>query len=86
MKYLAWIGGVVLVVLLGIYTVAFTAVGNGIIKPILEEKIKAQTKLESKVTTFKLNMSEFSIVLELDKDNTIFVNGNYCNVNAIVNL
>jgi len=77
MKYLAWIVGVVGVVLVGVYTVAFTAMGNGILQPIIEKKIKEQTKLESKLSTFHLNMNEFSIVLALDEHNIISANGNY---------
>ena len=77
MKYLAWLGGVILTVLVAVYVVAFTSVGNGIVGPIVEEKIKEQTKLESKLSTFHLSMSDFSIVLEIDKNNIVSVNGNY---------
>ncbi|MCD6432578.1 MAG: hypothetical protein J7L21_00915 [Sulfurimonas sp.] len=77
MKFLAWIGGILLTIVVGIYVVAFTSFGNGIIKPIIETKIKEQTKLDSELTSFSLSMSEFNIVLLLDKDNSLFVNGTY---------
>ena len=77
MKIFAWLGGVLLLLLVGIYTVAFTAIGNGIVKPIIEEKIKEQTKLESRLSAFSLSMSDFTIVLEIDSKNIISVNGNY---------
>lgn len=77
MKFLAWIGGILLTIVVGIYVVAFTSFGNGIVKPIIESKIKEQTKLDSKLTSFTLSMSEFNIVLFLDKDNSLSVNGTY---------
>ncbi len=77
MKYLAWLGGAILTLLVVVYVVAFTSVGNGIVGPIVEEKIKEQTKLDSKLSTFALSMSDFSIVLAIDKNNIISLNGNY---------
>ena len=77
MKYLAWIGAVVLTVVLAIYVVAFTDFGNGLIKPTIESKIKESTKLNSKLTTFSLSMSEFEIALELSKSNQILLKGEY---------
>lgn len=77
MKYLAWLGGVVVFMVALVYVFVFTSVGNAIVKPLIEEKIKEESKLESKLTTFSLDMSSFEIVLELDKKNIIYVNGNY---------
>ncbi|MEA3370851.1 MAG: hypothetical protein U9Q40_05885, partial [Campylobacterota bacterium] len=77
MKYLAWFGGILIVPILGIYLLAFTSFGNSLLKPTIESKIQEQTKLESRLTTFSVSMSEFSIVLELDRDNIVSANGNY---------
>ncbi len=77
MKYLAWFGGVVATLLVGVYVIVFTGLGNSIVQPIVEDKIKEQTKLDSKLRTFSLSMSDFSIVLEVDKDNIIYMNGTY---------
>jgi len=77
MKYLAWIGGILATLVIGVYVIAFTPLGNGIVKPIVEDKIKEQTLLDSKLTTFSLGMSDFSIVLELNDNNTIYANGTY---------
>ena len=77
MKYLAWFGGVLITILAAVYIVAFTPFGNGLLKPTIESKIQQQTKLESKLTTFSLNMSEFEIVLELSKNNNISIKGTY---------
>jgi len=77
MKYVAWFVGVLVVLLTGVYVVAFTGFGNSLLKPIIESKIQEQTKLDSKLSTFSLSMSDFSIVLEVDKDNSVSANGNY---------
>ncbi|WP_324172363.1 hypothetical protein [Sulfurimonas sp.] len=77
MKYLAWIGGLLASVIIGVYILAFTSIGNSTFQPIIESKIKQKTKLDTKLTKFFLSMSEFSIILELDRDNIIYVNGTY---------
>lgn len=77
MKYLAWFGAIVVGVVGVVYALAFTSLGNSIVQPIIEEKIIHFTKLESKLSTFSLNMSSFEIVLEVDKNNIIYINGNY---------
>jgi len=77
MKFLAWIGGFILVVLVSVYTLAFTSLGNGIVGPLVQGKIKEATKLDAKLSTFSLSMSDFEIVLELSKSNVITIKGNY---------
>ncbi|MEN8304373.1 MAG: hypothetical protein ABFQ64_09900, partial [Campylobacterota bacterium] len=77
MKYLAWFGGLIVTVIAVIYIVAFTSFGNSLIKPTIESKIQEQTKLDSKLTTFSLNMSEFEILLKLSKNNSIAIKGSY---------
>ncbi|MBA3025813.1 MAG: hypothetical protein FP820_05305 [Sulfurimonas sp.] len=77
MKYLAGFIGLVAVVIVGIYVLAFTPFGNAIVAPIIESKIQQETKLESKLTTFRLSMSDFELVLELNPGNTVQANGNF---------
>ena len=77
MKILAWIGGILATLLALVYVMVFTSFGNGILKPIIQEKIAAETKLDSKLKTFKMSMSEFEIFLELNKNNTISAKGTY---------
>ena len=77
MKYLAWFIGIVAATLLAVYVLAFTGFGNSLIKPVIENKIKQQTKLDSKLKVFSLSMSDFQIVLQLNKNNTIKAEGTY---------
>ncbi|MFA5461527.1 MAG: hypothetical protein WC274_05565 [Sulfurimonas sp.] len=77
MKYLAWVVGLILLLVIALYVVAFTPVGNSLLKPIIEAKIQEQTKVESKLNTFLLSMSDFEVVLELAKDNLVIAKGSY---------
>ncbi|MBW6489437.1 hypothetical protein [Sulfurimonas sp.] len=77
MKYLVWAGGIVAALVATLYVVAFTPLGNGIVKPIVEAKIKEQTKLDSKLETFLLGISDFEIVLALNEKNVIKAKGRY---------
>ena len=86
MKILAWLVVILVTLVVTVYVVAFTPLGNGLLKPIIEEKIQKQTKLESKLTVFSLSMSEFEILLELNSNNTILIKGNYSPFSQAFNL
>lgn len=77
MKYLAWVVGILITVIIAIYIVAFTSFGNGLLKPKIEQKIQEVTKLDSKLSTFSLSMSQFEIVLELSTSNQVLLKGEY---------
>jgi len=77
MKLLKWFAIVVLIVLGGVYTLAFTSFGNGIVAPIIESKIQKATKIGIKLQKFALNMSNFDILVALDKENLLEAKGSY---------
>jgi len=77
MKYFAWMGGFIVALLGVLYVVAFTSFGNSLLQPVIEEKIQEEIKLESKLKTFSLSLSDFEILLELNENNTILLKGNY---------
>ncbi len=77
MKFLKWFAAILVVLVIGVYVLAFTSFGNSIVGPIVEGKIKDATKLDVKLETFALDMSSIDIVLFLDQDNSIYVKGNY---------
>lgn len=85
-KYLAWIGGIVISLVVVIYVVAFTSIGNSMIAPIIEKKIKQQIKQDVKLNVFSLSMSDFEIALEISKNNTIYVKGNYALLSQAFNV
>ena len=86
MKYIAWVGAVLVTLLVGLYIIIFTSFGNALLQPILEQKIAKEIQLDSKLSTFSLSMSQFSIVLELDKDNRVSLNGNYSLISKTFNI
>ena len=77
MKFLLWFIGLILAVLVGVYVLAFTSIGNGVVGPIVQGKINETTKLDSKLSVFSLTMSDFEILLELDSHNSIHAKGDY---------
>lgn len=77
MKFFAWIGGIIATLVLTLYIVAFTPLGNGLIKPMVEAKIQEATKTQSKLETFLLTMSDFEVVLALSEENRITLKGKY---------
>ena len=77
MKYLAWFGGVIILLLAVLYVIAFTPLGNSILKPIVEKNINKELKLDSKFSKFSLTMNDFEILLEIDSKNSLHVKGYY---------
>ncbi len=77
MKIIAWFFGILISLFVLVYVVAFTSFGNSLLKPTVEAKIKEQTKMDSKLSTFSLSMNEIDVVLEINKDNIIKAKGTY---------
>lgn len=77
MKILAWIGGVIVALLVLMYIVVFTPIGNSLLQPFIQDKIQEQTKINAQLKTFSLSMSDFEIVLNLDNYNSVHLKGNY---------
>ncbi|MDY0233804.1 MAG: hypothetical protein RBS11_07165 [Sulfurimonas sp.] len=77
MKIIAWIFGIIFSLILLVYIVAFTSFGNSMLVPTIESKIKEQTKMDSKLRTFSLSMSEIDVVLEINKENIVKIKGDY---------
>ena len=77
MKYLAWLVGILTTVVGAVYIIVFTSFGNGLVKPSIEKEIQKVTKLDSKLSKFSLSMSKIDVVLELNTNNTLHVEGSY---------
>ena len=77
MKIISWILGLLVSLVIGVYIIAFTPVGNAVVAPMIEEKIKTQTGLDSKLSTFSLGMSDFEVLIDLDVHNSVYAKGTY---------
>jgi hypothetical protein len=77
MKVFGWLIGFIIAVVVGVYVIAFTSFGNGIVAPIVEKKINEAVILDSKLSVFSLSMSEFELLLDLDSHNSVHLKGNY---------
>ncbi len=77
MKVVYWLVGISFSIMLALFILLFTPLGNSIVKPILENKIQEETKLQSRLEVFSLNLSSFEFHLLLNEHNSILVKGNY---------
>jgi len=77
MKFLGYLAGIIVGLVVILYVVAFTPFGNALVAPVIESKIQQQTKMQSKLDTFVLSMSHFEILLHINKDNAISLKGKY---------
>lgn len=77
MKWFYRILAIVALILIMVYVVVFTPIGNGIVAPIAEKKINESLGLKSRLETFKLDSSSLNIALTLTPQNKITVSGNF---------
>jgi len=77
MKFLAWFFGVIVVLVGAVYTLLFTSLGNGLVKPLIETEIQKQIHLPSRLERFSLGLSDIDILLELNPNNTVAIKGKY---------
>ena len=77
MKIVLWILGLLVSLLIGVYVITFTSVGNAVLTPMIEEKIQVQTGLDSRLSTFSLSTSDFEVLIDLDPHNSVHVKGTY---------
>ncbi|MFP4332802.1 MAG: hypothetical protein ACLFQJ_05835, partial [Campylobacterales bacterium] len=78
MKWLFWIIGILVVLIVALYVLLFTPPGNALVKPYIEKEIQKATQLNSaKLNVFILGFGSFDIELELTPKNTIKAKGDH---------
>lgn len=77
MKYIGWLFGLLLSLIVIIYIVVFTTFGNNLIKPVIESKLKENTALPLKVDVFKLTTNYIELSLLLNEKNSLHIDGKY---------
>jgi len=77
MKLAGWIAGFLVSLVVVVYVVVFTSLGNSFMAPVIQSSMQQKTKLPIVLDKFSLSISDFDIVLHLDKENAIFLKGKY---------
>ncbi len=77
MKWFGIVLSVLLVLLVVLYTLLFTPFGNGLLKPVLQERLNTSLNTEAVVETFALDMSRFELKIALTPSNVIAASGTY---------
>ncbi len=77
MKFLAWIGGFVVAIVLIVYVVLFTGFGNSLIKPSIEKYVSKQVGMEFSLEKFKLGLGDFDVIATLNKELSIASKGKF---------
>lgn len=85
MKWLGVVFGIIAFVFVGIYVLLFTSFGNGIVAPTIEAKINESMPLKATLEKFELDISSFSIALQLSENNRIEAAGDYSLFNQSLN-
>ena len=63
MKIILWLLGLVVTLVIGLYVIVFTPIGNAVLSPMLETKIQEQTKLDSKLRTFDHTLMTYKLTI-----------------------
>ena len=77
MKFVKIFAGALAGLVVIVYIVLFTGLGNSIVRPIIESKIGEAVGLPVKLQKFHLSMSDLDIILYLSDDNSVRVYGEY---------
>jgi len=77
MKIIGWLLGIIVLLVGVVYTMLFTSLGNGVMKPLIETEIQKQVHLPSRLERFSMGMNGLDILLELTPKNTIALKGTY---------
>lgn len=76
MRIIAVILGIIVVLLGGAYTIAFTQIGNDMVKPYIEEIASEKLQKNVKIEKFTLTMSHLSLQAEVPNEAGLVVDGN----------
>ena len=77
MKVLAWIFGILIVILGSIYVLVFSSLGNALIAPKIEQIASQKIGMNFKFSEFKLGFSQFHIISSINGELNISAEGKY---------
>lgn len=75
MKYLLWFLGILVCLIGGVYFLAFSNIGNQIIKPYLQSEIQKNVQNKVQINSFTLKPNFIDIEILLDEKSKVVLNG-----------
>ena len=77
MKFLAWVCGILLVLVVALYCVLFSSFGNSVLKPFVEKIASEKIGMEFRLEKFELGFSSFDIVAIINGELSVESRGKY---------
>ena len=77
MKFLAWVCGILLVLVVALYCVLFSSFGNSVLKPFVEKIASEKIGMEFKLEKFELGFSSFDILAIINGELSVESRGKY---------
>ena len=77
MKFLAWVCGILLVLVVALYCVLFSSFGNSVLKPFVEKIASEKIGMELKLEKFELGFSSFDILAIINGELSVESRGKY---------
>ena len=77
MKFLAWICGILLVLVVALYCVLFSSFGNSVLKPFVEKIASEKIGMEFRLEKFELGFSSFDILAIINGELGVESKGKY---------
>ena len=77
MKFLAWVCGILLVLVVALYCVLFSSFGNSVLKPFVEKIASEKIGMELKLEKFELGFSSFDILAIINGELGVESKGKY---------
>ena len=77
MKFLAWVCGILLVLVVALYCVLFSSFGNSVLKPFVEKIASEKIGMELQLEKFELGFSSFDILAIINGELGVESKGKY---------
>ena len=77
MKFLAWVCGILLVLVVALYCVLFSSFGNSVLKPFVEKIASEKIGMEFRLEKFELGFSSFDILAIINGERSVESRGKY---------
>ena len=77
MKFLAWVCGILLVLVVALYCVLFSSFGNSVLKPFVEKIASEKIGMEFRLEKFELGFSSFDILAIINGELGVESKGKY---------